>query len=277
MKYSHFNILVLFDFSEESISALRNVIEIQKLTGFSIHVLHVVTSGKAEDMASKSAQVFAKMKENFEETGSMKIKVVSGEIGSAAVAYAKTSKADLMFVSGVQLLDAKTGKITKDAKEVLLKISCPVLILNKELSKQHIKSILLPLDLNLENEIKISGSMFFSEFFNNAIVRIASIVYDTDDFAMNKLMHRLQDISGTFDKKGFDCVGEIIRCSNVEKYEMSKTLVDYVDNQAAELVLLVTNNEEDIDSELFHPLPENMIMEYGGNMICINPSFKVKK
>jgi hypothetical protein len=141
------------------------------------------------------------------------------------------------------------------------------------LALNQISSILVPLDVSLENKKKISNALFFSHFFNKALIRLMCVVFDVNDYTLNRYIYQLQHLVHFIEKTGCDCTGEIMRCTknDDEGDSIGKAVVDYAERSEAEIVLLLTNDEEEKNVATLHPASIYMLSHLSNNMITLKP------
>jgi hypothetical protein len=169
--------------------------------------------------------------------------------------------------------DNRFSEIGINARRILNYALCPVVVIKRDLKREKIKSLLLPIDLMKENKKKISSALFFSSFFNGATIRLATVIHDTDDYKTNRMVYQLNHLLAFIRRAGYPVVGEIIRTRLEGDAEIGKTLVDYSDKQEAEIILLMTDDEENKDSHHMYLASEVMISKLQNNVISLNPGF----
>lgn len=271
MNNSEYTILIPFDFSVPGIQLTKNVIRQTESSNVSIHLLHVAAPGQelpaVSDVVSSLGE-FSSPRQFF-------IEVVSGEPAARILEYAEKISASVMFISNTNNDNRKYDHVGTVASSILEHAVCPVLVIKNELLPESVKTILLPIDINAENKLKISTALFFALFFNHAIIRIVSVVFDIDDYSLNKMVYRLHHITGFFERAGVECTGEIIRCSREENESIGKAVVDYSHKSEAEMVLLMAGSEDSKSPEN-HISEEDMYMisHIQNNVISITPLLK---
>jgi nucleotide-binding universal stress UspA family protein len=273
MKYSKYRILIAYDFSEFSDSVLTTVLEMQKEAEFKISVVYV-SDKENRDAKLGELQNRIKLKEKaLNMRSSCQIEVLIGGIGASVVNYATKINASLIFITNSTQGDNRFQEIGINAKRILNYALCPVVVIKRDLKREKIRSLLLPIDLMKENRKKISSALFFASFFNGATIRLASVIHGSDDYNTNRLVYQLNHLLNFIRRAGYSVAGEIIRTSSEGDMEVGRTLVDYADKQEAEIILLMTDDEENTNSHKMYMGSEVMIARLQNNVISLNPGF----
>jgi nucleotide-binding universal stress UspA family protein len=270
MKNTKYNILIPFDFSESTIGLTNNIIHLTEKINASLYIVFV------NENNSKLNANDVKVKLNNKELNeSVDIKVINGKPGESIVSYAVDINAAVIFMPHVEDPENKQNHMGPVSLFVIEHSNCPVLILKNDVVPENIKTILLPLDLNAENKLKISTAIFFTRFFKNAMICIVSAVFDVDDFSLNKTVYRMEHLTRFIAKSGVECIGEIIRYGQEENEKnIGKAVIDYAERSEAEILLIMTGNEKDKNSYYNEQEALFMLSHAKNNVISINPNLK---
>lgn len=265
MQSTEYNILLPINFSVSTEKLVESILSFKSEINYKIFAL-VVVQNKNEEEAAYTKLVSLLKEKGLDATCVVKC----GEIASETLAYAKEIDASMILINKVGI-ENKTKKIGELTKEIVKQSSIPVLILKNNLHFSEVSSILLPLDINKENKKKISNALFYAKFFHDSFIRIISVVFDTSDYEMNRQVFQLQHIVHFIEKAGFECTGEIIRCSNEYGDTLGKIVCDYAEKSEAELVLLMTDHEENKNKFSLNQESEFMLSELENNIISLTP------
>jgi K+-sensing histidine kinase KdpD len=265
MQNSEYNILLPINFSVSSEKLVEALLSFKSEINYKIVALAVVEQKTEEETAQNRLHAFLKEKGLDAECV-----VKCGNVAKEILSYAKVMNASMILLNKTDI-DDKSDNIGEFTKEILRNSEIPVLILKNDLHFSEVSSILLPLDINKENKKKISNALFYAKFFHDSQVRIISVVFDTSDYEMNRHVFQLQHIVHFIEKAGFECTGEIMRCSNEDGDTLGKIVCDYAEKSEAELVLLVTDHEENKNKFSLNTQSEYMLSKLSNNIISITP------
>jgi len=265
MQATEYNILLPINFSVSTEKLVESILSFKSEINYKIFALVVVQDKNEEKSAFNKLETLLKEK-NLDASCVVKC----GEIAKETLAYAKQIEASMILINKVGI-ENKTQNIGELTKEIVKKSSAPVLVLKNDLHFSEVSSILLPLDINKENKKKISNALFYAKFFHNSLIRIISVVFDSSDYNMNRNVYQLQHIVHFIEKNGFECTGEIMRCSSEYGDTLGKIVCDYAEKSEAELVLLMTDHEENKNKLDLNLESEYMLGKLNNNIISITP------
>lgn len=197
--------------------------------------------------------------------------VRKGNVADEVVNFAYELDASAIIINKETTEPYSTKSIGDISIKIIESSTIPVVIFKNSLELNEISSILLPLDVTLENRKKISNAIFFSHFFNGALIRLMCVVFDMNDYTLNRCIYQLQHLVNFIERSGCDCTGEIMRCSKDEVDSIGKAVVDYAERSEAEIVLILTDDEEDKLSFKLHPASAYMLAHLSNNIITLAP------
>ena len=267
MNISQYKIVIPIDFSETPDSLKNSLSSLTSKISYEIALLHVCSTKKEVYTAEKKMELW---KEELPHCTSAEIRI--GEVSEEILKFANEVEASLILVKSSGTASSKSDYVSLISKNILSKSIRPVFILKNTLEFKEIKTILLPLGIDLENKLKLQTAIFFSRFFNKAQIRIVSIVFNADSYVINKLAYRMQHLVHFFERSGCDCVGELVRCNDADGETIGKAVTEYADRSEAEIVLLTTS-EEDIknSSSALNEEVLYMLSHLTNNIICLTP------
>lgn len=262
---SEYNILLPINFSASSQKLIETMLSFKSEVNYKVVAIVVVKEKSEEENALIKLNSLLKEK-GLEAKGVVR----SGDIASEILEYSKIMDASMILINKAGL-ESKTDTIGKLSIEIVKKSLIPVLILKNDLHFSEVTSILLPLDINRENKKKISNALFYAKFFHNSIIRIVSVVFDSSDYEMNRYVYQLQHIVHFIEKAGCECTGEIMRCSSEYGDSLGKIVCDYAEKSEAEVVLLLTDHEENKNLYNLNTESEYMLGKLSNNIVSITP------
>lgn len=269
-----YNIIVPYDFSQASTVALKTAVELHERLRVKLHLIHVLSEEFSESEQTKAENALRLAIHRNASKCEVSYAVLNGKTGSQILQYAANIKNPVIFLSK-SLEDESVAYYTGPIVHyIVANASCPVLVLKRELDIKKINTILVPMDLNHENKLKLGYAIFLSRLFGNAMIRILSVVYDVDDYSINKLMFRMNHLDTFFEKMGISSVGEIIRCAEEDGEHYSKVSVEYAEKSDAELILLMTHDERTGQNEGVSQEADYMLSHFKNSVLSITPFVK---
>lgn len=263
-----FNVLIPFDFSAQSIEVTKNIIRLIPSIHSKVYIVYV--NEKNEVYTEKD--IYNKL-EVFKEGSGVQVAVLKGKTSEAVLNYADEINASVICISNTSDPKKRYDYLGSVAKELIEKSNRPVIMLKSEVNPEAVKTILLPIDLTEDNKLKISTAVFFCKLFSPTMIKLVSVVLNTDDYGLNKLALRLHRLTGFIERAGVECVGEIIRYyeEEPEQVNIGKSLIEYADQSAAEVVLVMSGEKDDHTENTLNKESQYMLSSIRNNVISITP------
>lgn len=265
MNPDKYNLIIPIDSAPVTLRLLDNVSEFSKR--IPSRIICKVRNGTDSDF-------FNQIRSFLTERGILDFSIdVTGDFNDILPLPENIANNSLIFLPNYSDLKMKIGA---DEEFILMQANCPVLLLKYDLDISQISNLLIPVDLNHENKVKISMALFFAGFFIQPTIRLASVVENPDDFLLNKMAYRLSHLSHFFHKFNLTAVGEIIRFVPDETSHRLKAIVDYAGKSEAEIVIVTimpdhhTLHFEEFDNDYF------LLSNVKNNIISISPFVKIK-
>ncbi|MFN6037182.1 MAG: hypothetical protein ACK452_01845, partial [Bacteroidota bacterium] len=158
-----------------------------------------------------------------------------------------------------------------NAESIVATSPYPVFLLKKGLDFLKIKTILLSVDIEKQNSIKLNHAVFLSRFFNNALIRLVHIDYDLEEKDIKRLVARLEHFRAFFHKRDVSCYGEIVNVSSRSSDLKSKIAVEYAEQADAELMLIATNEENTTSNFRISDHAFYILSHFRNNIFSITP------
>ncbi|HEY9083653.1 MAG TPA: universal stress protein [Vicingaceae bacterium] len=257
MKTKQNKILVPIDFSEQSLIALKQSYNLAKIQDAEIVLLYVLeelnpvikvffseVSGLKEAV-EKNLKTLAE--DSSKESGvPISYLLTKGSVYNKIVKTAKAIKAK-MIVMGTQ--GAARGKfIGSNSLRVVKTSPCPVITIKGKKHQKGCKNILLPLDLTKATTDKVNIGIKLAKMFN-AQINVASIILSDKNEALSKLEEQINQVKEVIEKENIKCETALIPIEKGKK-KLVSALLDYAEDIAADLILIMTQQENDF-KELF--------------------------
>lgn len=265
------NIVIPFDFSNYSTQVFQSVNDLVKRIKANIHLLHVIPGDSGEDKIVKAKELLEKIPEKTKVNGNIYLSVLKGEIAEKVLSYASGLVNPVIFISHTSGNFSTPNYTGPNAESIIANSPYPVFLLKKGLDFVKINTILLVVDIEQENRIKLNHAVFLSRFFNNALIRLLHVDYDLETRKVKKLTGRLEHLRSFFLRKNIGCYGEIVSASSKDRDSKSKVAVEYAEQSGAELMLIATNDEKAITNFRISDHAYYIISNFRNNIFSITP------
>ena len=278
-------ILVPIDFSEQSLIALEQSYNLAKRFHAEITLLHVI-----EDQG-KIAKLFSpKQHEDLRRTiqhdldkladeAAQKSKlVVNSLVGRGSVYEQINEVAELtnstMIVMGTNG-DSTLKKrfIGSNALRVVRESNIPVISIRGKQHRKGIENIVLPLDLSKETREKITMAIHFSKLFNEAIVRVVSVLFTSDEFVVNRLTRQLAQAKAFLEREGVECSAEIVKGVKGED-SLAQNILEYAEKVDGDLIVIMTQQEVDFTKLFIGSSAQEIINNSTIPVLSIRPVYR---
>jgi hypothetical protein len=265
MSSSGYKIVLPVKFSLSCENTVHSITAFKKDTDFELFAITVCQPGADEQAEQDKLEQWLSAKE-------IKAKAIvrKGQVADEVIKFSQEIDASVIILNKKQEPVPNRETIGEVSVSIIEKSPVPVVIFKTDIKLEEIQSILLPLDVTLENKKKIGAAIFFSQFFNGALIRLMSVIFDANDYVLNRSIYQLQHLVHFIERHGCECTGEIMRCSRQEGDSISKAVVDYAERSEAEIVLLVTDDEKavmgHINQESYY-----MLANLSNNIISLTP------
>ncbi len=281
MKLPLKKLLVPTDFSVISLNALDYAAAIAKITNAEITLLHVYElpdmpkSSQAYDIASliergiaeKIDAIKAKDKNLFGLT--IKSVVATGKINEKIEEVAKEIKADMIVMGthgsgGIR----KIGKLLlgSTAYRVVNNAPCPIITIKEVNKKINFKNIILPIDNSKETMKKVGLAIEWAKAFGSKIHILALTAFFEELVVQIKdLKDQVFEIEELLQKNGIKYESRMIRHQRI-----SESVMSYSEKVNADLIMIVTENENAISEMIIHSAARNIVTESATPVLSIN-------
>ena len=254
-------ILVPVDFGDQSQIALEQAARLAKMINGEITLIYVVENtgllsrfkDPLQDEELKK-EINTKLDEyitGIEKTDGVKTEKIIA-VGSV---YDKVAEVAEMLNAKFIVMGTNGGKgkirrrfIGSNALRIVRESRVPVITIKGKQHRDGCKNIVLPLDLTKETREKVAKAIEFAKMYGSDI-RIASVLFTTDEFIVNRLTRQLSQVKSFVEKAGVRCTAEIIKGIKGEE-SLGQIIIDYANKVEGDLIMIMTQQEQDI-TELF--------------------------
>lgn len=251
-------ILVPIGFSEQSIIALEQAVNIAKITDSELFLLTVVEEPSSlqklfsiykeeqEELKEQVRERLEKLQDDYcsELTRDTDCMVSVGKIYEKIVEVADMIGASLILMGtdGANK-DTKQKFIGSNAYNTVRSAPCPVISIKGKMHKKGCDTIVLPLDLHKETKEKVTAAIAYARYWN-AEVKVFSALMTEDDFIKNKLLRNLEQVELFIREAGVKCQSELLHMQE-EGGTLVEAVVKYSEQVNADLVMIMTQQESD--------------------------------
>jgi nucleotide-binding universal stress UspA family protein len=258
-------IVVAVDFSSGSIHALEYSINIANMTKSNILMIWVDKTASPESVYSSSVESyrgevikrFRELVEKYQpllKGGKLEYKLRKGKIYTEVVNTAKTKKADLIVTGSHGVSGFEKYWIGSNANRMVGHAYCPVITVRIGYEiKDKLKTIIVPIDHSKHTLIKIPFTAKLAGLFN-AEVHVV-VIFSTNLSTMHKRVENFAEKAGKyFDKENVKYVVEHLQTQNA-----TKAAIDYAKDHNADLISIMTEQDERKDSGLLGPCAQQIV------------------
>lgn len=259
------NILVPIDFSDKSNSALEQSFILAKLIDLEITLLHVIQDSGLNFFSSLfSEDQNKKHKEEYEAKQRIKLQQIADEKSKKSGIIIHTMLAKGRTYSKIleiaETIDAKYIVMANSSTEVnhekmilgtnssrvVREAKCPVLTVNcvdGSRVRNSIKKIVLPLDITKDTRQKVTKAIEFAKNYNS-VIKLVVVLLTNETAIVKQLKTQLLQVENFIKKSGIQVTAEILHGLK-GKDKVADIIINYVENRNADLVMIMTQQEND--------------------------------
>lgn len=254
-------IVVPVDFGDQAHIALEQAVRLASVIHGELTLLYVIETGgllgrfanpMQDDELKKDINVkLDEMVATIDQSTGLKVDTVIAH----GTVYDKVAEVAEMLNARFIVMGTNGGQgkirrrfIGSNALRVVRESKVPVITIKGKAHRAGCKNIVLPLDLTKETREKVAKSIEFAKLYNSDI-RIASVLFTTDEFIVNRLTRQLSQVKSFVEKAGVRCTAEIIKGIKGEE-SLGQIIIDYANKVEGDLIMIMTQQEQDI-TELF--------------------------
>jgi nucleotide-binding universal stress UspA family protein len=277
--------LVPIDFTEQSVTALKQAYVLAQKYGASITLLHVVedrgsiakifSDDQHQELKVSILKDLEKLTEGLDKKGNivMNAMVVRGSVYEKVTEFADSTGATMIVMGTNGDSNIKKRFIGSNALRVVRESKIPVITIKGKKIQNEIRNIVLPLDLSKETKEKLSVSLELSRLFDNAVIRVVSVVFTTDEFVVNRLTRQLGQVKALLEKEGVECSAEIVKGTKGED-SLAENILEYADKVDGDIIMIMTQQELDFTKYFVGSSAQEIINQSNIPVFSIRPVFR---
>lgn len=252
-------ILVPFDFSEYSANALREAIVIARTFMAQIELIHVITpvymtstsrgalipyeSSFYKKIMNEATKKLTSIAKEIETKEAIKINVKTSLniIYTAILDHADKIKADLIIMGTHGTSGVQEFFIGSNAYRIVNKSSCPVITVQKKITKKGFKSIVLPIRSELNSRQKVNLVALLAKAFMSTVY-ITGYTDSGSKTETMKVKSYMAQVEKFLNSEAIEFKSAFITGTN-----FTKSIIDHALKNKADLIAIMTNHDFSID------------------------------
>ena len=281
-------ILVPIGFSDQSIVALEQALNLAKIKNSQVVLLTVIEEKHSildifldndideEKIKQKLLIKINDLASNYSQKYDVKIEtmIAKGSVYEKVCEVADMISSDLIVMGTNGSPQGITKKfIGSNAEKVVRSSKCPVITIKGQYHKNGCENIILPLDLEKETKEKVSYALEYARYWNST-VRIVSVVLRDNEDIRNKLRSNLDLVEDFISKAGVNCSSELLEAK--EKITLSEAILDYEKRLSSDLIMIMTKKEESFSDSL-SVTARNLIYHSEIPVMSIHPKSRIRR
>ena len=248
------NILIPFDFREQSEIALSQSYNLARLTGLNITLLYVHEDGgflnkffstdQSDDLVKKmEVELDNFVKEKSKETClDINFMVARGKIHSKIVEVAEMIQAKFIVMGTASSTNPEANVIGANTSRVIRNAKCPVITVGSANHYDGCRSILLPLDLTKESRQKVGWAIEMAKMFG-ATIKVITVLWSTNHKEIaGTLRAQVAQVREFIEQRNVQCSAEVIEAN--KESEETPLIFKYAQDQGdVDLIMIMTQHE----------------------------------
>ncbi len=253
MSISTNKILVPIGFSDQSIIALNQALNLARIKDSKIVVLSVIEEpsiiesllihSKQNDLQEKIKERLNNILESLNASDiEIEIMIASGKVYEEINNVANMISPNLI-VMGTD--GARKGVVRRfigsNAERVIRSVSCPVITIKGQNHRDGCKNIILPLDLEKQTKEKVTLSIEYARYWD-ATIRIVSAILKDNSEVKKRLISNINQVEKFIRNANVECTTEITHTQ--EKQKFGDIILSYAKEVKGDLLMIMTKQEE---------------------------------
>lgn len=246
-------ILVPIGFSDQSMLALDQALNLAKIKNSDIVVLSVIkeqsimqslflddNSDVLKDMVKEKLDGIA-LDYGRKYGVHIDTMVSQGKIYEKINEVSQMISADLIVMGTNGSQGRKSQIIGSNAEKVVRLSKCPVITIKGNDHRDGCQNIILPVDLEKETKEKVTYALEYARYWN-ATIRLLSVILRDNNEVRQKLTNNINQVKNFITNAGVKCTAELIQ--GEKKQILGDLVLDYQKRFDADLIMIMTKKEE---------------------------------
>jgi nucleotide-binding universal stress UspA family protein len=257
-------IIVPWDFSEKAEFAFAHAINVAKVTGDTITLLHIVKDESEIQNASLKVNESAEaLKQRYQYKPEFLVKKGNIFKSIGQVAHDNNAELVIMGTHGIKGMQKLTGSW---ALKVIVKSKVPFMVVQQPPVTTTYSKIVFPVDYKKESKEKIKWSSFLSKYFK---VKFLVFTQNPSDSGFKKKMStNLHFTTKYLDANRFEY--EIFNAPG--KSDFAKETIDFAEQEKADMILVITTKNMIFTDYVIGANEQKIIANPAQiPVLCVNP------
>jgi nucleotide-binding universal stress UspA family protein len=268
-------LLVPTDFSDVSDCALDHAIEMARMFGHKICLLHVLGKhgGSKDQSVMKETELAETAAEIAEETG-LEISHILEEGNFFSIIKSVAARIRAKFiVMGVHGSRGYERFVSSHAYKVVCEANIPVLVVKHKHHHQGYKNIVIPIDFSQKSIQKIGQAIHFGKYFN-ACIRVFGFLSDKNKARIIKKEALLKSVNDIFRSEGIQVSTHLLIQPD---FDWTDALIHYAEDLNADLIMIVAEKGRRIPDIFSSNATEQILDRVDVPVLTIAPSEAVQE
>lgn len=277
-------ILVPTDFSEVANNALDHAIQVAKVFGNDVCILHIFEDSfissiwgqrnsyrdglVGQMLSDKMSKLVAEIKEQHGVTAKSEIR--SGKIYSTIIDFVEEEENDIeSVIMGTNGAEGLSQIVGSNASRVISECSVPVVVVKEKQYGNGYNNIVMPIDLTMESKQKVAWAIQLSKKYDSTI-HIISIKED-DEFLRRRIQANLSQVEEVFAKNNIKYTTKVLDDDNYPGNPAEDTL-QYAEEINADLIMIMSQQEKGIGEFILGSYAQQIVNKHSSvPVMCISP------
>ncbi len=279
-------ILIPVDFSAPSLKAIKPGIQLAKLCKAEVTLIHVVdilpstadslryivpgSPAYENDLTDMSNDKLSKLAESMKKKGVEKVNVLSvkGQTYKEIVRFSKKVKADMIVMGTHGISGFSEFFMGSNAFRVVSHAECPVLTVQKHISSQDFKNIIVPFRDKTHSREKINYAITMAKIYG-ATIHVLGVDTEGTKSHLKKMTLEGEQIKKIVEKFGVKCKLNVVAGSF-----LADTILKYAKKINADLIVVTSDMDKVSISEFFMgPFAQQIVNHSHFPVLSIRPTF----
>lgn len=261
-------IVVPIDFSDDSVNALEQAIEIANRCEAGISLINIIKTGRfdffkgVESVSTKGDFEGIMLKYENEIPGGLEYVIRKGKVHREIVNYAHELDAYLIVMGTHGLSGFEEIWAGSNAFKVVSESKCPVLTLRKDVSKHKIDKIVMPIDTTWESRHKVPITMDMAKMFSS-VVHVVGTNLSDDDGEKRKLHNYVSQTCDFLAENNIEYDSKVVDGKN-----STEISIQYAKEIGADLISIMTEQDDPFSSLLLGSYAQQMVHHSPIPVLC---------
>ena len=271
-------IVVPIDFSEQSLIALEQAVNLSSYFHSEVKLLHIRDTGLGKFFSSSDENL--NVEERLKQIAikyarpniPLDILIDQGVVHERITKIASDLNSTFIVMgvnSGIKL---KKRLIGDTALKVVRGSTVPVITIKGKHHRTGCRNIVFPLDLTEETTQKISNAIDFAKK-GGCSIRVLSVLFSTDDYTVSKLVRQMEEVRRLITSNNIECTAEMVKAIKGEE-STAQVIIDYAHKVEGDMIMIMTQQESDFKEKLIGSTAEEIIMDSDIPVMSVIPKKK---